>query len=399
MLSARQTGASLVVSLMFITSCESLSNEIRITRAPSRAEQLASEGALREALHTHRIKSAIAAANNETQPQTDLFNTFYLGEIDIGTPPQTFTVVMDTGSSDLWVADSTYTYPAQQTYPYHKNTFKSASSTTYTRIGGFWQITYGSGSAMGFKGQDVVGFTGTKYKYNKQIFGQAMQGQPGSPIDGICGLAYQSLSSLKTAAPWSNIVDYGTPTPKYPFFTFWLEKLPSASSKPEIGGSITFGDLNEEKCSKTCDWVHLSSELWYEFAIDGIYAKGQGMDKSTAISDTGTSFLIGPDAAISKIAKGLGATWDSSQAMYMVSCQSDGGGWPTIDIGINGTTYSITKKNYIVSFDGGTTCYVAMSGQDLGTPAWILGDAFIREYCNVYDLKYNLVGLCKANES
>ena len=37
-----------------------------------------------------------------------------------------------------------------------------------------------------------------------------------------------------------------------------------------------------------------------------------------------------------------------------------------------------------------------MQGADIGDPAWILGDTFIREWCNAYDLKNSQVGLFRA---
>ena len=49
----------------------------------------------------------------------------------------------------------------------------------------------------------------------------------------------------------------------------------------------------------------------YEFKIDGVSAGNSGSSgASSAISDTGTSYIVGPEDAVAKIAEELGATSD-----------------------------------------------------------------------------------------
>ena len=82
----------------------------------------------------------------------DFMNAQYFIETQVGTPPQTFTVVPDTGSSNLWMyAESCKALPCW----YHPR-FDASKSSTYKADGQPFDILYGSGGIKGTVGRDVA---------------------------------------------------------------------------------------------------------------------------------------------------------------------------------------------------------------------------------------------------
>lgn len=81
-----------------------------------------------------------------------VFQLVYISDVKIGTPPQTFQVIADTGSSNLWVPDIT----CKGNVCANKHKFDKSKSSTYQNNGKPFTITYGTGSCRGNLGVDTV---------------------------------------------------------------------------------------------------------------------------------------------------------------------------------------------------------------------------------------------------
>lgn len=88
----------------------------------------------------------------------DLSNAQYYGSVEIGTPPQEFQVVFDTGSADFWVPSASCTKHVDNCH--QKQAYQPDESSTYAAVlAGAkteFQIQYGSGPVSGQFATDTV---------------------------------------------------------------------------------------------------------------------------------------------------------------------------------------------------------------------------------------------------
>src|SRR3989338_8082012 len=200
----------------------------------------------------------------------------YYGQISIGTPPQIFTVIFDTGSSNLWVPSSTC--PKSDVACQTHNRYNSSLSSTYVANGTLFEIQYGTGSGKGFISQDTVTLGGLKIK-NQQF--AEMTAEPGvvfvaARFDGICGFAFDSISEDHVTPVWYNIVNQGLVS--QPIFSFWLSQ---SSTSGKNGGELTLGGSDSTRYTGPLPSVPLASETYWLISVDGFSLGGQPLNWGT----------------------------------------------------------------------------------------------------------------------
>jgi len=317
----------------------------------------------------------------------------YLGNITIGTPDQKFVVVLDTGSANLWVPSTGCGRTCNGKRKYD-STKSSTADKSDTRS---WSIQYGSGDAKGTLITDTMRFgdAGTpQLTVPKTLFGQATQISSdfsGDATDGILGLAFTSLAVDQVVPPLINAINQGLLD--QPLFTVYLQHRGALDNV--AGGVFTYGAIDTTNCGPIMAYQPLSSATYFQFQMASISLGGYTKTGTAeVISDTGTSFIGGPQTVTDALANAVGATYDNQNGVYWIDCNYSK---TTFDITIGTTKYSIQPVNYIVSV-GNNQCLLDLFPFDFGGfgPQWILGDPLIRQYCNIYDLGNKRIGFAAS---
>lgn len=212
--------------------------------------------------------------------------------ISLGSPPQDFKVVLDTGSSNLWVPSS----QCGSIACYLHNKYDSSESSTYKANGSTFEIRYGSGSLSGFVSQDTFKIGDLVVK--KQDFAEATS-EPGlafafGQFDGIMGLGYDTISVNRITPPFYNMLHDGLLDE--PVFAFYLGD--ANSGKGEGESEAVFGGIDPDRFSGKLTKIPLRRKAYWEVDLDMItFGDASAELKNTgAILDTGTSLIALPSA-------------------------------------------------------------------------------------------------------
>lgn len=170
-------------------------------------------------------------------------------------------VILDTGSSDLWVVDSSCTTCSSGT-PVFTPT-DSSTSKTATGAGSQTTISYGSGAVAGTLSSDTVSMGG--FTIDQQVFRvsfvniiltrvliddhavaveQTTQGLLSGSVSGIMGLAFEAIASTQSTPFWQALVNANDLSS--PEMSFWLDRFrgDDTASSEEPGGTFTLGGTN-----------------------------------------------------------------------------------------------------------------------------------------------------------
>ena len=253
----------------------------------------------------------------------------YYGVIALGSPPRelalqsswlglsqanvstdTFNVILDTGSSDLWLAGSECTSHSgcEDQVPLYDSTIsasvqlKNVSTPTEGSQPAGFNVSYGSGEASGRLVSDTVEMAG--YSVTNQTFASIQHVTDGlleGNVSGIMGLGFQSIAASQAMPFWQSIAaNYSTSSTsssaspsladsgsltngtKNESFEmgFALTRFlhdPSSPTHKMPGGSMAFGKRNESLFKGDVFWNNLTETGYWMIRMDDVKVGNSSM--------------------------------------------------------------------------------------------------------------------------
>uniref|UniRef100_A0A7E4URW3 Peptidase A1 domain-containing protein n=1 Tax=Panagrellus redivivus TaxID=6233 RepID=A0A7E4URW3_PANRE len=288
------------------------------------------------------------------------FDMYYQGNITIGTPPQTFLTDFDTGSGLLWVrgvGSNSSDCPGCDPSKF----FDPKLSTTYTDLDEKLFYDYGGKDVVYEKSKDTVHFSDINLP--NVTLGLVTEAQNFEGIVSLFGISPES--DFLNAAKKAGIFDANV-------FSYHVSYV----DKDQKAGDLVLGGLDTEHCEQPQRFHTITKvkSCWQNnFDSMGVNGKVVTTGPIAAITDSGTSFLLLPSKVIA-----INKTLPNPVKNGNIPCSTK---LPTLDVTLDGVTYSLNLKNALAPMPDGT-CLLEIAD---GKSQVILGDPWFRQFCVIHN--------------
>jgi len=342
-----------------------------------------------------RVSAELQVQSSRAGGKKAVHKMAYFGKLSIGSPPQDFSVVFDTGSGNLMVPGDSCKSAACNTH----ERFVEASSSTVSQVN-----CDGSEVESGTEPDQVTITFGTGHITGKCLMDKICIGQlcangafiastdesehpfASFTFDGVLGLALTSMAqgedfSLMSQLTQRHIVGK-------PLFSVFL------SDSDRENSEITFGDIKPHHMASDLFWVDVSSPSGYwEVQIDDITLnnKPQSLCEDCRVAvDTGTSQLAGPTDVIEELQKILNVNQDCANYRDL----------PELGFVIGKHVLNLSPRDYVEK--KGNACDVSLMALNVPPPKgplFVFGIPFLQKYFTVYDHAHSRVGFAVAKHA
>ncbi|KAG2132311.1 aspartic proteinase [Suillus bovinus] len=329
-----------------------------------------------------------------TTPMINVGNSYTVA-VGVGSPPTTYTLIVDTGSSNTWVGAGT----------------AYAETTTSVSTGNTVNIGYGTGFFYGTEYTDTVTL-GQGLTIPHQSIGVASIASGFVGVDGILGLGPVGLTlgtlidDPTTAIPTvtDNLHSQGTIHREVVSISF-----EPTNSQPVTNGELTFGGTIANKHAGPITYTPITttqsaSTYW---GIDESISYGSTTILSTTagIVDTGTTLIFIATDAYNKYLSATGGSPDSATGLVLVS-SANYKALQNLNFHIDSETYTMTPNaqlwpRALNTYLGGDSNAMYLVIADLGTTSgagldFINGYAFLERFYTVFDTSRSRIGFAKT---
>ncbi|CAG9863994.1 unnamed protein product [Phyllotreta striolata] len=325
------------------------------------------------------------------------FNLTYSAEISIGTPPQKFLVLVDTGSPTLWVPSIKCGKDNVACQKHNK--YDSTKSSTYKANGTEFMVNYGTSSVVGIVSSDNVEIGGITV--TDQLFAEVLVENgdifPDAKYDGYLGLSYDTIAVNNIPTLFGNL--FAQHPDLSPVFSLYFSK----NADEKSGGEMTIGGTNPQYYKGNFSYIPVTKKGFWEIKMDKINVESKTVCAGSCktMIDTSVALIAGPLEEILDIQDAIGAFFNERYFVFTVNCNRKDS-LPDVNFVLNGKNFTLTNEDYIIevydNFINTTVCipgFMFLEGEIGDGITWVLGQLFLENFYTLFDFKENRVGIAE----